>query len=196
MSYNLWPLWLSLILYLSLSLKKNSVISSMKHHENGQGNASLFGTHSESIKHIYKFSQTIGISWKLLKSLQWWTVYFFRDENWSWKDSDDRNLEIDSNVYSRTWLRIQLSRFHTIGSFIWSEISILKKRKMNINNSNLIHPSVTLLQNGNIANNKAGLQCYLGCEKSVIVRIRWFISNGPYESYDMDHNVPNITWYF
>ena len=43
------------------------------------------------------------------------------------------------------------------------------KREANINVSKLIYPSVSLLQSGDISNDKAESKRYLGCEKSLMV---------------------------
>ena len=44
-----------------------------------------------------------------------------------------------------------------------------KEREDHINKSKLTYPSVSLLQSGDISNDKAEAKRYLGCEKSVIV---------------------------
>ena len=48
-------------------------------------------------------------------------------------------------------------------------IWILVKREDHINKSKLTYPSVSLLQSGDISNDKAEAKRYLGCEKSLMV---------------------------
>lgn len=54
------------------------------------------------------------------------------------------------------------------------EFKIMTKRMKNMNNSKLIYPAVSLLQTGEISNNKAGTKRYLGCEKSLNVSCVWY----------------------
>ena len=62
-----------------------------------------------------------------------------------------------------------MAKCNTVGLSKTLRILNPYKREANINVSKLINPSVSLLQSGDISNDKAESKRYLGCEKSLMV---------------------------
>ena len=81
----------------------------------------------------------------------------------------DHGPGTEKSIFSNTRKFGLVFKTLTVGQKIVWEFWILVKRERNINNSNLIYPSVSLLQSGDISNDKGGLKLYLGCEKSLMV---------------------------